>query len=330
MLQQTQVQTVIPYYRRFLKRFPSVRALAQATEADVLKLWEGLGYYRRAQNLHRAARDIVRHGGRFPTCAAEWQRLPGIGPYTAAAISSVCFGEPRPAVDGNVRRVIRRLTDPPLGGRDGPSDRRIAAILQEAIPHTCPGDFNEAMMELGALLCRPRAPACGECPVQRWCAAFRRGSVDHLPPHRRRSRVRRLTVVAAILVRNGRVLITRRRPNETLAGLWEFPGGKKERGETLKEALQRELREETGLHVRVGRRLCVVRHAYTHRRITLHVFLCRPLAGRARPLENAGVQWVRWEDLGRYAFSAADRRVMEQVASTVTAASRRGEAFGPP
>ena len=312
MLQQTQVRTVIPYFERFLRRFPSPVALAEADLQEVLKAWEGLGYYARARNLHHADRVILeRHGGKVPLASHELQSLPGIGDYTAAAIASICGGEAIPVVDGNVLRVFARFWGIADDIRGTGVRKDIANRLAAVLPARAAGAFNQAIMELGALVCRRTGPDCEACPLRHDCTARREGRVTELPfkspakpaPHR--------DVAVGIVMRRGRVLIARRRPDQMLGGLWEFPGGKREGRESIADAVRRELREETGIEVSVGPRLCVVKHAYSHFRITLHAHLCGHVSGRARPAAADAVKWVARDDLDRYPFPVADRQIIE-------------------
>ena len=320
MLQQTQVATVIPYFRRFMKQFPSLRRLAGADQQDVLKAWEGLGYYSRARNLHRAAREVVQHRrGRIPTAADELRTLPGIGAYTAAAIASICSGERVPVVDGNVIRVFTRFL-----GLSGISTsprvrRKILEFLTGCIPAEAPGDFNQAMMELGATVCRPRSPSCQSCPLAPRCVARKTGRTEVLPVQPRARKVPEYEIAVGLVRKNGRVLIARRRTDQMLGGLWEFPGGKRRRGESLAVTVRREIREETGVKVRVGRELCLVKHAYSHFKIRLHAFLCSSCGGRAMALAGSEVRWVPVHRLHDYPFPAANGKILDVLITDIMA-----------
>lgn len=312
MLQQTQVATVIPYYERWMRSFPTVESLAAASEARVLKAWEGLGYYTRARNLHRAAGVVVKEsGGRLPDTAEGLRRLPGIGPYTAGAIASIAFGRDEPVVDGNVARVLCRLYRIGSNPKSPATVKRLWAMARELLPAGRAGDFNQAMMELGATVCVPRGPRCGECPVARFCQARAHGEQDRLPRTPPRKAVPHYHGAIGVIRHRGRVLIDRRKPEGLLGGLWEFPGGKRERGETLEECLHREVREELGIEIADLRPLTVIRHAYSHFRVTLHVFECRLLRGRPRAIACAECRWVRPSELQRYAFPTANKRIIE-------------------
>lgn len=220
MLQQTRAEAVAPRYEAFLERFPTVDALAASGEEEVLKAWEGMGYYSRARNLRKAAIQIAQGGGAFPTSARELMRLPGVGAYTAAAVASIAFGEPSPALDGNQARVLARLLafDEPM---DTPQRLRAQALA--LIDHARPGDYNQALMDLGSGICTPRAPHCDRCPVSAFCAAFSEGDAESYPrlPPPVAKRTVELTVALAFL--DGRVLVRRRPSRGLLAGLWEFP-----------------------------------------------------------------------------------------------------------
>ncbi len=310
MLQQTQVEKVKTYYEPFLRRFPTVEVLATAPLEAVLKLWEGLGYYRRARALHRAAQIIVaEYGGELPQDIKALRRLPGIGAYTAGAIASLAFGEPVPAVDGNVRRVMARLL-----ARSDLDRKEIEAAVAALIPAHRAGPFNEALMELGATLCRPRSPQCRRCPWRRFCRAHRGGAPERYPAARGRPTVPHYNVAAAALIRQGRVLVAQRRHEDMLGGLWEFPGGKQEAGESLEAALRRELMEELGITIEVGDPLLTLEHAYTHFRITLTAFRARLKSGEVRCLECTDFLWAGPADLERLPMAVTDRRIAEVVA----------------
>jgi len=316
MLQQTRVPAVVPYYERFLRRFPTVRQLARARLDAVLKLWEGLGYYSRARNLHRAAKEIVaRCGGHLPSSREELLPLPGIGRYTAGAIASIAFGRREPLVDGNVIRVLCRLFRIKGSPRDSAVEKRIWALAAKLVPKSHAGQFNQALMELGREICLPRHPRCDECPVNRFCEAGLHHEQDSLPTRVPRKQLPFHTVAVGVIYRNGRILIDKRKPEGLLGGLWEFPGGKKRRGEPLPAALRREVREELAITVRVGRLLAVVDHTYSHFRVRIHAFECTYVSGTPHCIACADFKWVRPGDLGRYAFPAANKKIMEILRS---------------
>lgn len=315
MLQQTRAETVAPYFERFVSRFPNVQALAEAPLEDILKVWEGLGYYARARHLHAAAQKIVvEYGGQLPDTFEGLLALPGVGRYTAGAIASIAFGRDVPAVDGNVRRVLARV----FAVREDMSRpavrRQLEALAVSLLPAGQAGAFNEALMELGATLCLPRAPRCSDCPMRDLCRAYAQGEQESLPVRHPRRTIPHYDVTAAVLIRDdGRVLVTQRHAEDMLGGLWEFPGGKCEEGETLAECLTREMREELGIEIEVNEPLAVVRHAYTHFRITLHALLCRLVAGEPRCLDCAAFRWVTPVELDALPLSVADRKVAQAL-----------------
>jgi A/G-specific adenine glycosylase len=312
MLQQTRVETVLPYYRRFVEKLPGVKALARADLQTVLKVWEGLGYYARARNLHRAARRIAVGGRvRFPGSAAEWEMLPGIGRYTAAAIASITSGEPAVALDANARRILARVRAYRRGIRDARAERDLAEYFLDARGASEPGAFFQALMDLGQLVCTPRRPLCAECPIAKNCESRQRGIQNRLPVRLGAARIPHFDVAAAVIRRSGSVLLARRPEGKMLGGLWEFPGGKREPGETLPACLRRELREELGVDVRVRDELIAVKHAFSHFRITLHVFSCDRLRGKPRPIDAAEIRWVRVQNLPRFPMGRADRIVAD-------------------
>jgi A/G-specific adenine glycosylase len=315
MLQQTQVETVIPYYERFLTRFPTVESLTQAPLADVLKLWEGLGYYARARNLHAAARQIVDvHGGQIPDAFEALLELPGVGLYTAGAVASIAFGRATPAVDGNVRRVLSRVFEVREDVTRSATKRKLRELAADLLPQEQSGPFNEALMELGATVCTPRNPRCDVCPINDVCRARALDVVDALPVKRKRAPTPHYHVAAAVTTRaDGRVLLAQRHIDDMLGGLWEFPGGKQEDGETLSECLAREMREELDVTVAVGERLTVVEHAYTHFRMTLHAFRCCLVDGQPRCLDCADFRWALPAEMAELPMSVADRKVVQAL-----------------
>jgi A/G-specific adenine glycosylase len=311
MLQQTRVATVTGYYQRFLDRFPTVSALAAADLPAVLKAWEGLGYYCRARNLHAAARQVVADfAGRLPADPRELGRLPGVGPYTAAAIASIAFGRDVPVLDGNVTRVLARVFRLRVNPATAAARRRLLGWARSLIRPGKAGTINQALMDLGATVCTPGNPRCPVCPFRRHCQAFAHGEQDELPHKPRRKPIPHYDVAAAVIRRGGRILIDRRKPTGLLGGLWEFPGGKSRPGETLEDTVVREVREEVGLTVRPIAHVVTVRHAYSHFRITMYVFECRPEGGPARPIACDAVKWVRLGDLDDYAFPKANHRII--------------------
>jgi len=307
MLQQTTVPAVLPRYREWLQVFPDLRALAQAPPQKVLKAWEGLGYYQRARNLQHAARLIMgKHGGVFPRTYDELIELPGFGPYITAAVLSIAFHQPYPALDANVRRVVMRLAGI-HGPMEAARDQQIFNFLRPRFPVDSAADFNQAMMELGAVICRPRNPRCLLCPVQRFCLAFERGVQEIIPAPRER-RYEKIESVIAVIAEGGKYLIQKRPPTGLLAGLWEFPGGKRRAGEHLHEALRREIREELGAEIEGENLLLTVNHSYTRFQVTLHAFSCR--FSTAPRLRQPIHRWVSLRALERYPFPSGSAKII--------------------
>jgi len=315
MLQQTRVEAVIPYYRSFLKRFPNLKDLARADVQSVLKIWEGLGYYARARNLHRAAKQVVAGAdGRLPENASEWEQLPGVGRYAAAAIASLANGERAIALDANARRILARIYAYRREVRDARAERDLMERFQSARGRSAPGNFFQAMMDLGQLVCIPRRPLCAECAVTSRCESKKLGIQNRLPVRAKAARIPHYDVSAALILRFGKALLARRPEGKILGGMWEFPGGKREQGESLPACLRRELREELGVDARVREKFTTVQHAFTHFRITLHVFFCDRMRGRPRPIGVAEVRWVGISRLRSYPMGKADRIVAGQIA----------------
>ena len=313
MLQQTRVETVTPYYRRFLSAFPTVRALAGAPRDRVMKLWEGLGYYSRARNLHRAAEVVAReNGGRLPEDPEALAALPGIGRSTAGAIAAIAFRKDAPILDANAKRVFARLfaVSEPLSR---PSvERRLWELSRGLIE---PGKGREtalALMDLGAMVCTPRRPNCPACPLRPRCEGLRLGLQEAIPAKAARKDLPRHDVVVAwIADGKGRVLVGRRPERGLLGGLWELPGGRRKSGETREEALRRELRQGWGMGVEVGERIASVPHGFSHFRITLHAYRCRRTG--EGPRTEREWRWARRKDLTSLAFPRAYRKMIEAV-----------------
>lgn len=309
MLQQTQVATVVPYYARFLAAFPTVHDLAAAPLDRVLKLWEGLGYYRRARHLHHAAQVIVaEHGGQLPRELSTLQKLPGVGRYTAGAIASIAFGAAVPTVDGNIKRVLTRLfcIDADVTASATPDELwRLAALL---LARRAAGDFNQALMELGARVCTPTGPACETCPVARWCAARAAGMQAQLPRRATKRAVPRITAAAAIVEDCGRYLLVQRPAEGLLAGLWGWPQVELENGNDPPSALRAALLARWGVQAELEGVAAAVTHIFTHRHLTLAVFVGharRPSRLRAKAPPHA---WVTATELATYALATVDHK----------------------
>jgi A/G-specific adenine glycosylase len=349
MLQQTTVSAVIPYFEKWMLKYPTIEHLAEADQEEVLRQWEGLGYYSRARNLHAAAGEILsQYGGKIPADPHVLRKLPGVGDYTAAAVASIAFGNRTPALDANNLRVWSRLLTS--------SDRkRITGIFTRFLPPDRPGDFNQALMDLGTSVCTPKNPDCPMCPLAPWCRAFRTGKVSVYPEKKARPDTTRIEAAIGIVLREGRVLVQRRPETGLMAGLWEFPGGKigkpsgggeGEHGstgekagsgalgnsysgavqscspkrprahtptlirESPEEAVVREVREETGLRVQVCEKLGIFNHSYTRFKVKLHVFICQRKAGT---VHNVSAEWVTLGELEGLAMPSVNRKIVRKL-----------------
>lgn len=312
MLQQTAVSAVIPYYHRWMERFPDLRSLAQADEREVLTLWEGMGYYQRARRLHRTARKVMaEHHGRIPRRRSDLLDLPGVGPYIADAIRSLAFGEDVVALDANVARVFMRLLA--LEGRptETPVRREVRRWAQAGMPEGRSAEYNQALMDFGSSICRPRRPECGRCFLQEDCLAFRRGEQYDIPPPTRRN-LREITTSVAVFRRDGQVYLQKRPPEGLFGGMWEFPGGKVADGESPAEALVRECREELCVEVNPGERLLRLTHYYTVFKVDLHAFLC-PAPG-SLSMDETHI-WVDINQLCSYPMPSANRAIADELCS---------------
>ena len=321
MLQQTQVATVIPYFLRFLEHFPTVEALASAPIEDVLKYWAGLGYYARARNLHRAAQMVVeRHGGRIPDTPDVIETLPGIGRYTAGAILSIAYNVPRPLVDANVIRVLSRLFGLRGDPKSAANQAQLWALAEALVPDDFPGDFNQALMELGALICAPADPQCERCPLLSDCVAGRSpdpSALPEFPPGRASVSVTH----SAALIRNEvkQFLIVQRPLHGLWGGLWEFPRVVCQAGENPPEAAARAAQEVVGVKVAVGERIGLVKHGVTHHKITLYGYAAEPQdAGLVpQPVHCAALRWTEPEAFANFAFSAPQVLLCQALMETL-------------
>lgn len=315
MLQQTRVDTVISYYHRFLKAFPTIYDLASANRQIVLKHWEGLGYYSRARNLHDAAKTVVSEfNGTVPNTFKEINQLKGIGPYTSAAILSIAFQKKYAVVDGNVIRVITRYLGIEDDIRKSSTKNLVKQYVDKIIPGNQPGDFNQAVMELGATICKPVAPACSACPISKNCIASNSAKTQVIPYKSPAKKIPHHHIAVGLLVdSDARLLVSRRPEHKMLGGLWEFPGGKQEKGETLGDTVNRELQEELGVTVTVYEKFKELNHAYSHFKITLHAFWCRIDSGTPKPNAATALRWVTTDEMNSLPFPTANKRVLNDL-----------------
>ena len=315
MLQQTQVATVIGFYERWMKRFPNVAALAAANVEDVLHAWEGLGYYSRARNLQKAARQVVeKNGGRLPESIDELRSLPGIGPYSAGAIASIAFGANEPAVDGNIIRVLTRLFCLTGDPKRSPLLQELWGLARALIPPGRASDFNQALMELGATCCTPRAPRCVTCPLASYCQALEQDRVLDLPQTSPRPALSFERRVAAVVRRRGRVLVVRAPSTASRwAGMWQFPDVELQGDQNPSSVLQSSIATKTGLSIDTGEHLGSLQHQVTRFRIAIEVYACRPREGRARAIDYGAVRWCAPEQLSALAMPAAHRKIARSM-----------------
>ncbi len=314
MLQQTRLETVRPYFERWIERFPTIESLARASSQQVLAAWEGLGYYGRARNLHKAALVLMEdYHGQLPEEVSQLTQLPGVGRYTAGAIASIAFSLDEPAVDGNVRRVLARYYNITAPVHSPSAEQEFWKLAAQHLPTGQAGLYNQALMDLGAVVCTPKSPACYQCPLQESCQAKALGIQEQRPVMPLKPAIPHFMVTAAVIHQGKKVLITRRPLNGLLGGLWEFPGGKQEPGEDLPGCLVREIREELGMTIQVGQQLGVYHHAYTHFRVTVHTFYGKYLAGEPRPLQVADFAWVSLDHLAQFPMGKVDRQISKDL-----------------
>ncbi|MEX0779951.1 MAG: A/G-specific adenine glycosylase [Balneolales bacterium] len=321
MLQQTRVDQATPYILRFIERFPTVEKLAEAELHDVLVLWEGLGYYSRARNLHKGAQMVANEfGGIVPETYDKIKSIPGIGDYTAAAVLSIAYNKPHAVVDGNVIRVLARHAGIQGDVRGSAVKQEIQSLADKLLDKKRPGDFNQALMELGSVQCKPRNPVCEDCPVQTDCVAYQKVMVDVIPyKSPAKKRPHHNIGVGIIHDNRGNVLIARRPESAMLGGLWEFPGGKQEKQESFPDTVARELKEELDVDVQVGDFFMDIKHAYSHFTIHMHAYFCTIKSGSPKPKTSDEIRWLKINELPDYPFPKANRKLTEVLVQKVVA-----------
>jgi A/G-specific adenine glycosylase len=309
MLQQTTVNTVIPYYEKWVKKYPNIKDLANASLQEVLKSWQGLGYYNRARNLHMAAQEIIsKYHGKLPNDPQIIRKLPGFGSYTTGSVLSIAFDRPLTIIDANVRRVVMRFLSIQAEA-NVQQDKNINEFLLKVLPLKGAGDFNQALMELGALVCRSKEPTCNICPLKSDCQAYASGLQELIPiPKKRQIQV--VHGVIGIIKNKSRFLIQKRPSQGLLADLWEFPGGKIEEGESSLHALQRELKEELDVDLSEARHLFDVKHFYTQYQVNLKVFQC---GLSDQPKLHSGRKWVSSKQFALYPMPSGSAKIVERL-----------------
>lgn len=306
MLQQTQVKTVVPYYRRFMELFPSLDRLARADLQLVLKAWEGLGYYSRARNLHRAARIVCEQmGGRFPDQWDDLRQLPGVGDYIASAVASIALHLPHAVVDGNVKRVLARIFMINVPVNQASAHKEFQQQADRLLDLARPGEFNQALMELGALICLPRRPLCRQCPLTYFCRAAGAGMVMNFPLRTRRRPVPTKEIAAAAIWKQGRLLLIQRPAQGLLGGLWELPAIIVPAGQDPQETCIAQVKKTLNLDISIQRSSTVVNHSYTHFKIRMTLYESRWLQGKVRLQGPEAFHWITPDQVGRFALHKA-------------------------
>jgi len=310
MLQQTQVPTVIPYYQRLLRSFPTVHHLSKSSLSKALKVWEGLGYYSRARNLHRASQIVVNHfQGKIPDNLTDLLRLPGIGPSTAGGILSFAYNTEAPILDGNVKRVLSRLFAVSGNPVRGKTKGLFWKISESLLPKGRSNPFNQALIDLGSLLCTPKEPQCPRCPLRNLCKAKALGKPEKYPSRTVKKKVPYIEAISAVIQKNGKVLLRQRPQNGLLGGLWEFPGWKIEEKRSLRLRLRNYIKKETGTNVKVKESIGTFHQTYSHFKLTLHVYLCQFLDGKGKG------RWILIQNLHLLPMSRIHRRIANSLES---------------
>jgi A/G-specific adenine glycosylase len=304
MLQQTQVTTVLPYYQRFLKSFPTVRHLARADLSTVLKIWEGLGYYSRARNLHRASQIALNHfHGRLPQTLEDLLSLPGVGRSTAGAILSFAFNKDAPILDGNAKRVLSRLFAVSGNSEKRKTENILWQISESLIPKGFSNPFNQALMDLGSVICTPRDPLCPECPLRGLCKGRRSGDPERFPPKIPKKKIPHVEALCAVIWKKRRVLLNQRPPSGLLGGLWEFPNWKMDEKKRLRLRLGSYIEKKTGMSVTVNGSIGTFEQTFSHFKLTLHVYHCQPMSGKGEG------RWIPIQNIRLFPMSRIHRRI---------------------
>ena len=312
MLQQTQVNTVIPFYKSWIKQFPTLHDVANSSDEKIFKSWEGLGYYSRALNFRSACIDIINnYDGQIPDSKEKLLLLKGIGDYTASAIASIAFNRPKPAIDGNVKRIMSRLFALPDFKKT--SLEKINFFLIKNIGDK-PGDFNQALMDLGRKICKPRNPKCKKCPISIFCLSFKNKETHIFPINNKIKKViPHYNIGVGVIWNNNKILITKRKKNQLLGGLWEFPGGKIENHESIENCIIREIKEELDICIQVKNFIIKVKHQYSHFKITLHAYHCQYISGNIKCLEVDDWAWIKPDSFSDYPFPKANHYIFPEI-----------------
>ena len=320
MLQQTQLKVVIPYWEKWMKAFPTLTYLAEADLEHLLMIWQGLGYYSRANRIHQSSKILIEFVGKnrdqdphsWPNEIEQWISLPGIGRSTAGSIISSAFDLPTPILDGNVKRILSRLLA--IERRTIRDDRKLWQFSSFLISKLSPRNFNQALMDLGAMICTPKKPSCSSCPLQNFCIAHIKYDPDDFPK-KLMTKIKPLQEIGIGLVfnENGELLIDQRLESSSMGGMWEFPGGKKTSDESIEKTIERELNEELGIVVKVGAKLLSFEHTYTHKKLYFTVHFCEWISGDPKPLVSQRLLWVSPERLYEFPFPAANAKIISEL-----------------
>ena len=320
MLQQTQLKVVIPYWKKWMKVFPTLSCLAEADLENLLMIWQGLGYYSRAKRIHQSSKILVEFVGKnrdqdpdsWPNQIDKWMSLPGIGRSTAGSIISSAFDLPTPILDGNVKRILSRLLA--IERKSIKDERKLWEFSSLLIERLSPRDFNQALMDLGAIICTPKKPNCSSCPLQNFCVAYTKYDPEDFPK-KEMTKIKPLQEIGIGLVFNqkGELLIDQRLESSSMGGMWEFPGGKKIPNESIEKTIERELKEELGIIVKVGEKLLSFEHAYTHKKLYFTVHICAWISGQPKPLASQKLLWVSPDKLFDFPFPAANTKIISEL-----------------
>ena len=317
MLQQTQVKVVLRYWQKWMMTFPSLVALAEADEQEVLLVWQGLGYYSRAKRIHKSSKLLINLIGiksssdfsSWPVDLNQWMQLPGIGRTTAGSILSSAFDLPLPILDGNVKRILSRLIAADMSPIK--NIKRLWSLSEQLVPYENPRDFNQALMDLGALVCTVKNPKCSFCPIQNHCLAFLKYDPIDFPKKEMKKVIPFQEIgIALIFNKDGKILIDQRLESTSMGGMWEFPGGKKELGESIEKTIKREVMEEIGINIEVGEKLISFEHAYSHKKFNFTVHICELSSGKPRPLASQKLLWIDPTRLFEFPFPAANSKII--------------------
>ena len=320
MLQQTQLKVVIPYWEKWMKIFPTLTDLGEADLENVLMIWQGLGYYSRANRIHQSSKILIELVGinrdqdpySWPNGIDQWMSLPGIGRSTAGSIISSAFDLPAPILDGNVKRILSRLLA--IERKSIKDEKKLWELSSFLIPTLSPRDFNQALMDLGAIVCTPKKPTCSYCPLQNFCIAYTKYDPNDFPKTAMK-KIKPLQEIGIGLVfnNNGELLIDKRLASSNMGGMWEFPGGKKKLDESIENTIERELKEELGIVVKVGAKLLSFEHSYTHKKLCFTVHICKWISGEPKPLASQEILWVYPKRLFEFPFPAANAKIISEL-----------------